>query len=139
MKKKELKTVLNKKINEKALQYLNEMRGSKGKEISYTRLQMRNYLLPNKFGLSITDKHILFSIQNRMINIFENVPSKKLPKYCPQRCNVIDKNEHLYQCEKLNMKTPTASYIQIFEENSYIQTKIFNTFKENMKRRGLIE
>ena len=49
-----------------------------------------------------------------MINIFENFPSKNLPKYCPQGCNVIDQNEHLYQCEKLNMNTPAASHIQIF-------------------------
>ena len=52
---------------------------------------------------------------------------------------MIDQNEHLYLCEKLNMNTPAASYIQIFEENSYIQSKILNPFKENMKRRGLIE
>ena len=42
-------------------------RGSKGKEISYKRLEMSEYLMPHNEKLSIEEKQRLFSVRNRLV------------------------------------------------------------------------
>ena len=47
---------LKSKIEIKALEYLQRKRGSKGKEIKYTKLEMSEYLLPFNAKLNIEKK-----------------------------------------------------------------------------------
>ena len=77
MNKTHFKKILKKSIKEKALQYLLDKRGSKGKEIQYASLKMAEYLLPQNENLSITDQQYTFAIRNRMVNIEYNFPNKK--------------------------------------------------------------
>ena len=60
------KKLLKSKIEIKALEYLQRKRGSKGKEIRYTKLEMSEYLLPFNSKLNIEKKRRLFEIKNRM-------------------------------------------------------------------------
>ena len=50
-----LKNLLKQRIKENALSYLINMQGSKGKEISYNEIQMKDYLLPFN-NLTIPEK-----------------------------------------------------------------------------------
>ena len=75
LKKSKLKYILRNKINEKALQYLLNKRGSKGSEIKYKNLQMSLYLSPNEYNLKHSEKEEIFAIRNKMINIFGNFQS----------------------------------------------------------------
>ena len=68
--------VINKAIHKKALEYLQNMRGNKGREIEYNEIKMADYLMPNCEGLSISDKRYIFSMRNRMIQIPTNFPTK---------------------------------------------------------------
>ena len=78
-----------------ALSYLLEKRGTKGKEIDYSYLEMASYLLPFNNFLTIDEKCELFSVKKRMINIPYNFSSK---------------SEH--KCEWENQ--PTLTYEKIF-------------------------
>ena len=68
--------ILKEKIRQRSLEYLSNMRGSKGKYIEYTNLEMAQYLLPNNSKITIVDKKLLFSIKNRMVKISDNFRGK---------------------------------------------------------------
>ena len=70
-------TILTKSIDQKAFQYLMNMRGSKGEEIIYSDLIMANYLMPNEENMTISDKRYIFSMRNRMLYLPQNVPSRE--------------------------------------------------------------
>ena len=55
MTKNRFKNLLKQRIKENALSYLINMQGSKGKEISYNEIQMKDYLLPFN-NLTIPEK-----------------------------------------------------------------------------------
>ena len=69
MSKTKFKKILKSKILVNAFHYLQSKRGSKGKEIKYTILEMSDYLLPFNSKLNIEEKQHLFSIRNRMTKI----------------------------------------------------------------------
>ena len=134
-KKSKLKQILNENISKKAFEYLQSKRGTKGNKIKYSKLEMSSYLLPNDYNLTIEDKRQMFSIKNNMINIFSNFPSKKLPKYCRAGCEIIESNEHIYTCEKLNITHTNIEYDQIYNGELNKQIQVYLIMKENMKRR----
>ena len=58
--------IIRAKISERALVYLLDMRGSKGKDIKYEQLEMAEYLMPyNK--MSIENKQNLFSVRRKIV------------------------------------------------------------------------
>ena len=98
MRKNQFQNILKRATNEKALEYLLERRGSKGKEIKYLSLKMSEYLLPQKNeNLSITEKQYIFAIRNRMIDIEFNFPKNKISKkLCC--CGEVENMKHIYSC-----------------------------------------
>ena len=82
MKRRQFKTLLQKSIKIKALQYLLEKQKSKGSEIKYESLKMAEYLAPNHEKLSIAHQRYIFQIRNRMIEIENNFPNKYQKKLC---------------------------------------------------------
>ena len=59
--------LINEAIENKALEYLLKLRGSKGSEIKYKEIKMVDYLMPSKKKLTISDRRYIFAISNRMI------------------------------------------------------------------------
>ena len=94
--KRKYSTILKDKTREFALKYLLEKRGSKGKEIQFSNLEMADYLLPFNNCLTIDEKCELFAVKNRMIDIPNNFSSKSEHK-C--QCGEIENMSHIYQCE----------------------------------------
>jgi hypothetical protein len=71
----QFKNLLKKKISETALKYLLKKKGSKGKEIKYSCLEMAEYLLPYNDELK-TEKRRMYATRSRMVDI----PQKMLGK-----------------------------------------------------------
>ena len=75
------KNVLKSRITKNALKYLLQKRGSKGMEIEYPSLEMKEYLLPYNDRMNIEEKQNMFEIRNRMVDIpanFEYVERKNI-------------------------------------------------------------
>ena len=95
----QFRNFLKKSIKEKAFKYLINKRGSKGKEIEYSRLKMAEYLLPQDENISILDQQYIFSIRNRMVQINHNFPVQENENLC--FCEDIESMKHIYDCKYL--------------------------------------
>ena len=58
--------IIKRKLSENALEYLLNKRQSKGKEISYRNLEMKDYLMPYNDKVNIKERWSLFEIRNRI-------------------------------------------------------------------------
>ena len=121
------------KCNEQAFKYLTNKRGSKGKEIQYTRIQMSQYLQPND-KLDINEQKKIFEIRNRMTNIPANYPgTKQNDRKCI--CGKLENMEHIYYCKKLNKTEMMIEYEHIYKGNIENMKIILKRIEENMKKR----
>ena len=132
MKTTQFRKLLKESIKNKALEYLLNKQGSKGKEIKYSCLKMAEYLLPNDEKLSISDRRYIFALRNRMIDIANNFKNGKIREKC---CGQIEDQQHIYTCQQLNKKRTNIEYNKIFEENVKIQKAIMERFNENYEKR----
>ena len=131
--KKKYSMILKEKTRELALNYLLENRGTKGKEIDYSYLEMASYLLPFNNCLTIDEKCELFAIKNRMINIPYNFSSKSEHK-C--ECGQIETMSHIYHCELYNEENqPALPYEKIYCGNLNEQIEVYKKFKQNLEKR----
>ena len=136
--KQKLKQILNMKIQIKSKEYLENKRGSKGREIIYKNLEMAHYLLPNDCGLTVDMKQQIFAIRNRMLNIPYNFPGqyKQINDECKTGCGNLETMKHLYMCEQLNMKHRKYPYESIFSDNLYKQSEVLKIMQENIQIRN---
>ena len=86
-------------MRQNALVYLLGKQREKGKEISYSTLEMSEYLQPSNLALTIEQKREMFSIRNRMIDIPQNFPGKNMHNKCV--CGETEEMIHIYNCEML--------------------------------------
>ena len=131
MNKNQFRKILKRAIEEKALQYLLGKRRNKGKEIKYSCLRMAEYLLPQKDIITISEKQYIFSIRNRMVQIENNFPEKKIEKLC--RCGLKEDMKHIYYCKILNSEEPKTEYEEIFKNDIRNQILVLRRFSENME------
>ena len=130
MPKESFSKLIKSKISEISLKYLLKKRNSKGKEITYERLEMADYLMPFNKSLSIEDKRNLFSMRNRMVEIGNNFGRN-------EKCKMCDSNQdmkHIYLCEYLNEQQIRIPYVKIYEGNIFEQTTVLRIFEKNMKK-----
>ena len=132
MSKQKYKKMLKLKIKENAWKYLIGKRGSKGKEIEYSTLEMADYLSPYSQKLSIVEKQKVFSIRNRMVEIPYNYGNSEELCICGDKENM----SHIYSCKKLNKDKFEISFENIYTRNLYKQFEVFTRFEENMNRRN---
>ena len=126
-------TILNNRTRENALKYLKDKQRSKGKNIHYEEIQMAEYLLPINTKLSIEQKQKMFALKNRMVELPENFPGRKMDDKC--FCNKPKTTLHIYQCENLNDgNAPQLDYEFIHNGNLKKQVRIFEKFDENLKK-----
>ena len=86
--------------------------GEKGGEISYTSLEMDEYLQPDNASLTIEQKRELFEVRNRMVLIPNNFPKTSEKHKCA--CNAIEDMAHIYNCEMYsNKQEESISYDKI--------------------------
>ena len=129
------KKLLNQKCEESALNYLIRRRGSKGKEIRYSKLKMADYMYPNDC-LTITEQRSIFAIRNRMVaEIPANFCSNENNKYTCI-CKKKEDMQHIYYCTILNENEPKIEFKEIFNENIAKQKLIVKRFEANMESRN---
>ena len=75
MTRSKYKNIIKSRIEKIALEYLLSKRGSKGKEIEYSSLEMSEYLLPFNSYLNIDEKRKMLEFRNRMTQIPRNLVS----------------------------------------------------------------
>jgi hypothetical protein len=126
--------MINEAINQKALEYLNGKKGSKGGEISYTKIKLADYLSPTAKGLSIDDKRYIFSMRNRMVILPENFPLKEQTTKCV--CGENKENmEHVYICKQWTNEITHTNYNLIFEDDIKQITEVYGRFRNNYEIR----
>ena len=76
MTKQKYLRILKEKIFNSALEYLLGKKGIKGGEITYTSIEMSEYLQPYNRNLTVGQKEEMFAVRNRMVNIPGNFGSK---------------------------------------------------------------
>ena len=129
------KNLIKSKIEIKALEYLQRKRGSKGKEIKYTKLEMSEYLLPFNSKLNIEEKRRMFEIRNRMTKIPYNFGNKEAKCICGAEENM----HHIYLCNSINNIKPEIPYNEIYNGNLKNQIYIFKRMENNLKIREKIK
>ena len=133
MSKVKFNKLLKQRIRKNAYKYLTEKKRTKGKEISYSRIKMAEYLLPEN-DLTIEQKRRIFAVRNKMVDIPNHFSSSKNNTLCV--CGEKETLSHIYDCEILNeTKRETLPYEKIYDGNVFEQTKILYKIEENLQVR----
>ena len=114
-----------------AFSYLIKKRGSKGCQIEYSALEMSEYLLPYNDKMKIEEKHRLFALKNRMVDIPDNFGKKEV---C--QCGENEDMSHIYSCKYLNEEENVLQYQKLYTGKLSEQIEIFRIFELNMNRRN---
>ena len=113
------------------MEYLLGKKGIKGSEISYTSIEMSEYLQPYNRNLTVEQKQEMFAVRNRMVNIPGNFGTKTKCE-----CGKNEDMSHIYECELLcDNKEHRLKFSKIFNGSLQEQVEVFNKFSENMKTR----
>ena len=135
MKRNDFIKLINESIKKKGLEYLQKLRGNKGKEINYKEVKMADYLMPNQEELTITDKRYIFSMRNRMIKLPTNFPTRN--QIIDENCEICGEREnmkHLYEC-KWSQENNNIEYENIFGNNLKKMRKVYSQFKLKYENR----
>ena len=114
---------------------------SKVKNISYLRLEMQDYLMPNDVEKMNKDEvKMIFKIRCRMLNIKMNMKNQYDTFTCLVCLNEDETQKHVYECKeilKLNNKkhSEIPEYEEIFSGNVHKKVKIARILEENLKIR----
>ena len=126
----QFRKMIDKKIREKAFDYLKSKQKKKGSDIKYTDFEMSEYLMPNDLNIDIESQQYLFSIRNGMVNIPANYGSES---QCI--CGEKEIMEHIYSCEKLNFEKEEVNFEKVYTGTQTEQIKILKRFRSNMEKR----
>ena len=125
--------LVKEKCKESAYIYLMKKRGVKGQEISYQKLEMADYLLPNN-EFTIEEQRTLFEVRNKMSDIPSNFCARESNESkCP--CGATENMEHVYYCKYLNKKIPETSFNEVYNGNIFEQRQVLTNFEENIEVR----
>ena len=92
-----------------------------------------DYLLPDRYGLTIPEKQELFSFRNRMFLIHENFEKMGLPEHCI--CGENENITHIYTCDILNPDPHILPYKYILNGNIHEQISVYKRMQISMKTR----
>ena len=120
-------------IRKEAFKYLTDKRGEKGSQIIYQDIEMAEYLLPDNC-LTIDKKRKLFSVRNRMIDIFSNYSSqRKIKSFCV--CGEEEDMKHIYECKYWNTNEPPEIYEKVYTGTLNQQIEVLYRFETNFEKR----
>ena len=133
MTKDKLKTLVNSAAEKEAFCWLLEKKGKseKVKSISYTRLELQNYLAHPL--LTIDQTKFLIAVRARMLFVRANYPNMQNEKFCPlcttELEKVLDTQEHLLDCKIINLNCTEIiqsdiKYEELFSDNVNKQAEV---------------
>ena len=116
--------------------YLISKQGKKGKEISYSSLEMSEYLQPINEELTIEQKREMFAVRNSMIDIPNNFSRRDEQNRCI--CGETEEMIHIFNCEMLKQGETELTYQKIFTGNMSQQIQVYKIFKQNLEKREIL-
>ena len=133
MNKDKLKTLVNSAAEKEAFSWLLEKneKSEKVKSISYTRLELQNYLAHPL--LTIDQTKFLIAVRARMLFVRANYPNMQNEKFCPlcttELEKVLDTQEHLLDCKIINLNCTEIiqsdiKYEELFSDNVNKQAEV---------------
>ena len=133
MTKDKLKTLVNSAAEKEAFSWLLEKKekSEKVKSISYTRLELQNYLAHPL--LTIDQTKFLIAVRARMLFVRANYPNMQNEKFCPlcttELEKVLDTQEHLLDCKIINLNCTEIiqsdiKYEEVFSDNLNKQAEV---------------
>ena len=134
MSKNKFGNILKDKGKTRALKYLIEKQGTKGKDISYSCIQMSEYLHPSN-KLTIEEKRKQFEIRNKMVDIPANFPKTEVDAFC--FCGSPEDLKHIYECEIYESEKHTKEYEKIYNGNIFEQTEVYRRMEKCLEKRIL--
>ena len=142
MPKATYRKLIRKKINEKSLEYLvtkRNTRNGKGMELTYTKLEMQNYLSSENMEITNHERKLIFqyrtqmsfSIKSHFRNMHENV-------IC-EGCHIEESTtKHTLQCNILLGRNELVTYIpdilDLYGEDEDEQAYIARLLRDNIAR-----
>ena len=141
--KESFKTFVDEKIENKVLEYLNEKKSmhSKVKHIVHKKLQLQEYLKAS-FQDNPYIAKVIFHARTRMLNVKANYKNKylKTNMNCPLGCPILDSQEHLLHCTKIEYnclvnEKNESKYEDLFSEDSTKQIAIANILRGRLEKR----
>ena len=96
----------------------------------YNELKLQPYLTQQ--GISTKDKQMLYKFRTKMIKVNYNYGLKIL---CPLCHTNDDKQEHLFECEKLGNKSESFKYEHIFSSSGLCIIKAAAECKRSFRLR----
>ena len=137
---------LFKKIEDRVLHYLNEMKSkhSKVMHLKHEILKLQNYLLPaNQKDVQLSK--FIFHAKTRMLKVRHNFKNNYVhkSKECPLGCGSEDTQEHLLFCSKIVESSVSTlnqpNYEDLFSEESLKQITIAAILQRRLNiRKGMI-
>ena len=141
--KDSFKAFIEKKINTKALEYLNKLKSkhSKVMHVVHKNLKVQEYFEAAHVEDTCMAK-LIFHARTRMLNVKANYKSQylKTDMNCPMGCPVLDSQEHVILCTKiesfcLNSEKNEPKYKDLFTEDSSKQKTIAKIIKGRLEKR----
>ena len=133
MKSNKYKHTVKVQAQKAALKYLlnKQVNGKKGKFISFTNIQMADYLSP-ECQLSVQNKTDMFSFRCEMNNLPNNFGKAEL---CELSCTQPMNNEHLLNCVYLNEgRVHNVSLEQLRNGNISEKFKLLKYYKTTLEK-----
>ena len=134
MKPTKFKNIVKKQAQKAAYKYLIDKlnNGKKGKLISYTQIEMADYLTP-ECSLSVQDKTDMFSFRCEMNNLPNNFGKTDL---CEMSCPELMNNDHLLSCVYLNEnKSRTMNLEYLRNGNISEKIEVLRILQDNTRKR----
>ena len=139
-----LKSVIKEQIEKTALKNLKLQIKSKGKELSYEKLEMQNYLKSDS-DLNLEEKKVAFKLRSRMVELKMNMKNK----HKTLTCDVCELNneihnetqEHIYICENYKCGGNEEQDVkEIFLNNRYTMKlkQVVKNYQQKLQERDKI-
>ena len=130
MKASQFKSLIRKRTEIVAFSYLcqKQIKGQKGREIPYSKVQMADYLLPDSCA-TFEEKFDIFETRVEVNDMPYNYGKKM---FCIDGCEDLLTNKHILICPHLNKSNSLAQFYQLLNGNVEEKNEVTKVFKLNL-------
>ena len=141
MKKNEFRTMVKTKIENKAIEKLEQRKKSHSKvsHITHGFLTMQTYLKPNRIQVSKEERQLIFKLRSRVTEVKMNFKTKYEDLNC-KTCNMEEETQkHVLECGEIDKKEPKSkcslNYNKLFNGDTEDKVLIVRSFRKRMEIR----
>ena len=127
-------------IKERALELLNlqKQKFSKVNMITYKKLEMQDYFLPNENNITKKETRLIFQMRSRVTKVKMNMKSSFDQYECKSCYKENESQDHIYECSEIwkirnENKNEQENYNNIYVGNLTQKLKVARIFEQNLK------